>query len=366
MSTEIPVLPDIPHSAKMLAVIEQWDTNSGSHVDNTAKFLYITLFKSAMDTAVFYFFCCRFHASFFNMCSLFILLSDSVMVVVMSALWLLGPQLSPVTMCGFMAYISTMCAALPVPIVCVGLLDYLVDSNSLSKRRVSCKSLIYTVLALLLWTFAGVYSFFTTNTEQMVLIYETGVEASTCEVQESFLVTYSLSGLFILVILIMVPFRSSIIKWNEEADMLSALREENDNQRSNFFIKTTSTETKSIEGAYPEEKTEPRPPMWFSLILGFSTFWMPYLTVTTFCQVFGFMIPAYISINLLWCECINSLVMGAVFWVKSKTFGPYCSQPDNVCLWQVYWHLSKGTWWKTLPAVVLNPTKGRTQSLLYV
>lgn len=74
-----------------------------------------------------------------------------------------------------------MSAALPVPIVCVALLDYLIDSNNLSKRRVSSKSLIYMVLASMVWTFAGLHSFFTTNTDHMVLNYETSTETKSIE-----------------------------------------------------------------------------------------------------------------------------------------------------------------------------------------
>ena len=147
---------------------------------------------------------------------------------------------------------------------------------------------------------------------------------------------------------------------------LYELREKQGNQRSDLFTSPSSTEEKGGEDIYLEETIQSKPPLWFSLTLAFTIFWIPYVAVSVACLVFGYGVPAYISVNLLWLECTNSLLMGVVFWVNSKSLGPYSHLPGNVCLWHVYWHLSKGTWRRQqqqLPIVVYNPSKEMRNTL---
>uniref|UniRef100_A0AAV2M0I2 Uncharacterized protein n=1 Tax=Knipowitschia caucasica TaxID=637954 RepID=A0AAV2M0I2_KNICA len=100
--------------------------------------------------------------------------------------------------------------------------------------------------------------------------------------------------------------------------------------------------------------------MIVSLLLSFGVFWLPYLTVTTVCFVFEFGVPAYISVNLLWVQCVNSMLAGVVFWLRSDTVGPYSSVPDHVCLWQAYWQLSTETQMqKQLTVAMFNPSKSK-------
>nr|XP_043895169.1 probable G-protein coupled receptor 160 [Solea senegalensis] len=360
----LPLFPDTSHAVKMLAIIEQWDERSGCQADKSEKYLLLIVVKLGMDAAVFYLCCRKISTSFFYMCSLSMVLADLVMAVCMSALWFLGAEKSSV--CYFLAHISATFAALPLPMMCFGLLDYCTEDTCLGIKRVICKFLRNVVLTVLVWMLAVLYSFASTNAELMLLVYKTGVKASVCEVQESMLVTYFVLGLFIIIIFTMLPFCSSIPRWVTEVDRLSELREEQENHRSDLFTSTPSTETKSIKDNYLEDTIKPRPPLWFSLTLGFSTFWMPYLTMSVVCLAFGFGVPAYINVNLLLLECTNSLLMGLVFWVKSKSFGPYSHVPENVCLWHVYWHLSKGTWQQHLPTAVFNPSKEKRLSLFYV
>ncbi|XP_040916542.1 probable G-protein coupled receptor 160 [Toxotes jaculatrix] len=366
------MLPELPaslatsHTIKMLAIIKEWKERSGIHTDNTEMYLLLMLFKLGLDAVVFYLCCRKLHTSFLSMCSRSIILADLVMVFCMSTVWLLGAERSLVSPCFLLAHTSATFAALPLPMTCLGLLDYCIEDTCIGNQSALCKFLRNLVLTLLLWIVAVIYSFGTMNAKLIELDYETGVKAVVCEVEGSMLVTYFTLGLFTIVLFAMLPFWSRILQWVKEADRISELREEQENQRSDFFTSTPSTETKRCQEKYLEETIYPRPPLWFSLTLGFTMFWMPYLAISVMCLVFGYGVPAYITVNLLWLECTNSLLVGVVFWVKSKSQGPYSHLPENVCLWNVYWHLSKGTWQQQRPTAVFNPSKAKRNTLLYV
>lgn len=331
-------------TVKMLAIIEQWEGKSGCHTDNNKQYLLLILFKLGLDVAVLYSCCRKLNASFLNMCSLSIVLADMVMAFFMVTVCFFGPERSLMPTCFLLAYASATYAALPLPMMLLGLLDYYLEDTCIGNQRAFCKFLRNVVLTLLVWIVAGIYSVSSVHSELMEVEYMTGTRALGCEVDESILITYFVLAIFAAVIIAMVPFWSKIPQWVQEVDRLSEAREKQGNQKSDLFSTSMPCdETKRGEENYLEGPLQPRPPLWLSLTLGFSTFWMPYLTVTVACTVFGLGVPAYISVNLLWLECTNSLMVGAIFWAKSKVLGPYSHLPENVCLWHLYWHLSRGT-----------------------
>lgn len=366
MLLECPASPETGDTIKMLAIIEQWENGSGCHTDNTVKYLYLMLLKLGLDTVVFYLCCRTLYTSFLNMCGLSIVLADLGMTFLMGTAVFLGAERSLVSPCFLLSNASVTYGALPLPMMVLGLLDYCFEDTCLGNQSALCKFLRNTVLTLLVWMLAVIYSFGSVKAELLELDYATGIKALVCNVEESTLITYLSVGLFTAVFCTTLPFWSSIPQWVKEADRMSEEREEQDNQRSDLFASTNCTKTKSGGENYPEKTTRPQLPLWISLILGFGTFWMPYLAVSVACLFFGFGVPAYITVNILWLECTNSLVMGMVFWAKSKTLGPYSHLPENVCLWKVYWHLSQGTEQQQLPVAVFNPSKGRRNRLLNV
>uniref|UniRef100_A0A8C9Y7N7 Uncharacterized protein n=1 Tax=Sander lucioperca TaxID=283035 RepID=A0A8C9Y7N7_SANLU len=284
---------------------KQWEVASGCRTDNTDKYLMLVLFKLGMDAVVLYLCYRKRNTSFLSMCSLSIILADLVMVFFIASVLFLGPERYLASLCFFLANASATYGALPLPIMCLGLLDYCLEDTSLGNQSALCKFLRNVVLTLLVWMLAVINPFGSVNSDLIEVDYKKGITFIVCEVEESTLLTYMIVGLFTVVICIMLPFC-------------------------------------------------------------FGTFWMPYLTVSVACLIFGFGVPAYIAVNVLWLECTNSLLMGLVFWTKSNGQGPYSQLPENVCMWHVYWHLSKGTGQQQLPIAVLNPSKGKRKTLLDV
>uniref|UniRef100_UPI003AB07FEF probable G-protein coupled receptor 160 n=1 Tax=Centroberyx gerrardi TaxID=166262 RepID=UPI003AB07FEF len=370
MSTGLPI-PQESHIVKMLGIIEHWDGKGSCHADNTGQYLTLVLFKAGLDATVLFLCWRRLHTSFLSMCGLSIAVADVVMAWSMTTVWFLGPQQSPVSVCFLLAHASATYVALPLPMVCLGLLDYISEDNNnncIGNQSSFCKSLRNMVFTLLVWVLAVVYSFGSVTTDLLEIEYSGGAKALVCEVQESTLVVYFVLGLFIAVISTLLPYWSRIPQWMKEASRLSDQREEpQENQKSDLLLNSIMyTETESGEDSFLVETVQQQPPLFLSLTLGFASIWMPYLIISVACQLLGFGVPAYIIVNLLWLECTNSLLVGAVFWVKSNRLGPYSRLPDDVCLWRIYWHLSRGTHQQKLPIAVFNPSEGKRNTLLYV
>ncbi|XP_068198828.1 probable G-protein coupled receptor 160 [Antennarius striatus] len=349
----------------MQAIISQWSEELGCQ-SNLDKYVFLMLSKFGLDAAVFYFCCRKLYTSFLNVCSLSIVVANLVMVSLLTAVWFLGPEKSPVTLCFLMVNASATYGALPLPMMSLGLMDYCLDDIYFCNQRTFYKYLRNTVFVLLCWILAVVYSLSTVKAELMELDNMSWRKALVCDVEESVLISYFTLVLFIAVLCATVPFWPNIPLWLKEADRIAVLREEQDPQKSDlFYISVNLTKTEVSDNSQ-EETVWPHPPLWLALTLGFSLFWMPYLTMSVAYMVLDFRVPAYISVNIMWLECTNSLLIGIMFWRKSNTSGPYSHLPENVCLWIVYWYLSKGMQHHQLPVAVFNPSKGKKNNLLWV
>lgn len=312
-----------------------------------------------------YFICSRKpFVSLMSLCSLSIVLADWAMVLTLKVVWFLGPDKTPVPLCLLLAFASTTYEALSLPMTFLGLLDYCLCDTGCRKHSTSWRKARDVLLTLLVWMTALIYSFCCVKAETVELVITTKTMALACKVQESTMVTCFILITFTVVLCAALPYFSSIPQWLEEADQLSKMREEKDNQTQSDFLVISSNHTERKFGE--EDRGKPnRPPLWLSLMLGFAVFWMAYLSTSAICLLLGFGVPAYITINVLWLECTNSLLMGVVFWANSDLQGPYCNLPENVCLWRVYWYLSRGTW-KQQPNAVFNPSKAKRETLFYV
>lgn len=312
-----------------------------------------------------YFLCSRKpFVSLLSMCSLSIILADWAMVLTLTVVWFLGPEKTPVSLCSLLAIASTTYEALPLPMTFLGLVDYCLCGTSSHKHSNSWRRPRDVFLTLLVWMAALIYSICFVKAETVELDVTTKTMALACKVNESTVVTCFILITFTVVLCAALPYISSIPQWLEEADQLCKTREETHNQSSDFLV----VSSKHTEAKFSEEdqKKPNRPPLWLSLMLGFAVFWLPYLSTSAICLLLGFGVPAYITINVLWLECTNSLLMGVVFWANSDLQGPYCNLPENVCLWRVYWYLSRGTWKQEQPNAVFNPSKAKRETLFFV
>lgn len=364
MPPELPETVATSSYIKMWAIMEQWEEGSAHRMDNTDKYLILLLFKCGMDAVVFYLCCWKLTSSFLRMCSVSIVLADVLVPIYMAAVWFLGDERFLGSRCFLLATTSTIFGALPLPIMLLGLLEHCLENTSLGRQSTCCKFVRNAFLTLLVWTLAVIYSFSSEKGKLMELDSVTGTKSRVCEVEASLLVPYFELLVFITVLFAMLPFLSRIPRWVKEAERICEMREEKEHQHSDLLVSAPCTETRSREDNHLEETA--LPPLWLSLTLAFTVTWAPYLVASAVCLLLGYDVPAYISVNLLWLECTNSLMMGVVFWVKSNWLGPYSRLPDKVCAWHVYWHLSKGTWQQQPPMAVFNPSGQKRSSIFYV
>ncbi|XP_034551273.1 probable G-protein coupled receptor 160 [Notolabrus celidotus] len=351
----------------MLAIIEQWDAQAGCYMDNTEKFLLLLISKLVLDVLVFYFCCQKRYTFFLNMCSLSILLLDFLVVFLIATVWLLGPDKSLFSPCFILANASATYGALPLPMMLLGSIDYCLGDASLYNQSSFSKLVRNTVLSLLVLILAVIGTFGPVKAQMIKLDDDIRTSVVVCKLDGSSVITYFVWGVFLAVICALLPFFSKIPCWMKEAYRISEAREEQEKRRSDLlFTQTNCMDTKHSEENYLEETDQQRPPLWLSLTLSFGFFWMPYLTVSVACLLIGFAVPAYLTVNIIWLECANSLLLGLVFWVKSKTLGPYSHLPDHVGSWHIFWHLSKGTQRQQNPMGVYDPSKEKKSTLLWV
>lgn len=356
-------------TVKMMAVLEQWEA-SGLHTNNNEKYFWLLLFKLGLDAAVFYACCPKQYTFFLNVSSLSIVVADFLLTFFMGAVWFLGIEGSFASACLLLGKASATYEVLPLPMVGLGLIDYCFHDNLLINNTALSKLLKNVILTMLVWMTALTYSFGFFHSEPIQLSYVTEVKVLVCKVEESTAITVIVLGLFTVTFFMMLPFCSRIPQWVKEADKIYEARELQEKTTSDLFFTSNWTHGSETNGKeeeqLPEKKFWMRPPLWSSLLLGFLIFWMPYLVVTISCLLCGFAVPAYISVNLLWLECTNSFLVGLIFWVKSNIRGPYIYLPENVCSWQIYWQLSKGTAQPEAAIAVLNPTQVNKKDLLDV
>lgn len=343
----------------MLAIIEEWEVESDCQTDNTEKYVMLMLFKLGLDAGAFYLCCQKLYDSIFSMCSLSIVLADLGLTFSLVAVWLLGADGSHATLCFLLANASAVYGTLPLPMIFLGLLDCYLHNTYPCGDSAYCKYLRNAVLVLLAWMLAVIYSISSVEVELTELDYMTWMKVVVCKVEESRLIAYFSLMLFIATTCAMLPFLSSIPQWLKQADRLYD-REAQENQKSDLFISTTELQ---LREEHLEESISPQPPLWFSLTLGFGMFWMPYLIISVTCLLLNFGAPSYIAFNVLWLECTNCLLMGLLFWTKSNKQGTYCSLPKNMCLWHMYWKLSKGKGQHQFPIAVLDPSKTKRNTL---
>lgn len=338
------------NTGMMLAIVEKQDAGHVCHIDNTLQFIMLMLLKTGMDAGVLYLCWGKLYANFLNMSNLSIFIADVIMLFSMAVVSSLKAEYSHFPLCFILAYFSAAYAALPLPTMCLLLLDYCLQDTCSGKQSPLGKCLRNLTMTLLLWTAAVIYSIQSVTPELMEMEYSTGSRAVVCEIYESRVVNYFTLGLFLALILTLLPCWQMIPQWICEANRISEARDKNqEKQQSELLL--TSTETKT----FLVDPTILQPPLWLSLTLGFAVFWMPYLSVSVACQLFGFGVPPYITVNLLWVQCCNSVIVGVMFWIQSKTLGPYNRLPEDVCSWHVYWHLSKGSYVQKF--AVFDPTK---------
>uniref|UniRef100_A0A8C1ZCK5 Si:dkeyp-100a1.6 n=1 Tax=Cyprinus carpio TaxID=7962 RepID=A0A8C1ZCK5_CYPCA len=318
----------------MMAIIWSPGVNENFPHDETLHYLLILCSKVALNTFVLSFWRHSIFKSLLGLCSVSMYVADVLLVSAVTGAWLFKEHLPTTTsMCFILAHGSAVYALLPLPILIAGALDYTsyphLDVSSSSRRRSAC----YCTVVVLLWAFACCYTYNYTDTQPME-IYKDNARLLVCRVHGSTVVFQFSMQISISVGLILLFYFKTTIGWIRKANKL---------KNTAFALEKDQLLPYNQVGEGGNSETQSSPPLFVSLTLGFALNWIPYLLMCLVCAFLGFLVPAYASVNLLWMACANSVLVGIAFWFRSARTGPLRKFPDDTCLWNIYWHLGKGT-----------------------
>ncbi|XP_067268607.1 probable G-protein coupled receptor 160 [Pseudorasbora parva] len=320
----------------MMAVIWSQGKNENFPYDETLQYLLILCTKVALNTLVVSFWRHSILKSLMGLCSVSIYVADVLLVCVVSSAWLLKEHLPTSTsMCFILAHGSAVYTLLPLLILIAGAFDYASYPNLDITRSSRSRVVSYLLLVVLMWASAFVFTYHYTDTQPIE--FDKGkLRMLVCRVHGSTVVFQFSMQISIVVGLILLLNFKKLIGWIRRANKLAELRNTAFDPDPDFSYSQFGECGKS-------EIQESSPPLFVSLTLGFALNWMPYLLMCLTCTLLGFLVPAYVSVNLLWMACANSVLVGIAYWFKSDRIGPYSKFPDDTCFWNIYWDLSKGT-----------------------
>ena len=309
-------------------------------MDNTQQYLFIMLFKVGLETLVLTLFRRNLYTFFMNVFSYSLVLVDVALFLAITMVWFLGPGQSPVSVCFVLAHGSDMYAAVPLPVLILGLLNYLFELGNRTCHGSLHSGLQNVFLTLVVWAMACLWSFHSTNIDMIEIEYKAGKYARVCKMQDSTLMSFFFVGISMAICFVLLPFYSKLPMWLREANRANSSATLKSDL---YFSKTLFNGQKSDEKhTLVVETGQEVPPLYVSLMLCFTVTWIPFIVISCLCTVMELVVPSYITVNMLWVECANSLLMGIVFWLKSDNLGPYMDLSDDFNQWKIYWNLSRG------------------------
>uniref|UniRef100_A0A3B3SPZ2 Uncharacterized protein n=1 Tax=Paramormyrops kingsleyae TaxID=1676925 RepID=A0A3B3SPZ2_9TELE len=289
-----------------------------SRQDNTLQFMLILFLKVFLNILVAVSCSRSLRSSLMGYIAHSVLLADGLLLSAVTIPWLLGEHVDTAQcMCFVLAHASTIYSVLPLPVLFLGTLDHashLLLGAPLTHTR---SGLAYFILVLLLWALACLYSSFVTNT----VVWHIN-RYQLCMIQDSIVVTYFSIGLCLLTLCVLLTFHQEATTW-----IRASLK----------YIDSCPTPEHTFSWTGQERVNGSA--FFLSHVFGFATNWGPFLCVTTVFWLLDFNAPSYISLNLLWLMCANSLVVGMIFASSGEASRLSVSTLDEICDWEMCWAL---------------------------
>lgn len=311
----------------MMAVLSSPGYSENSSHDETLQYLIILCSKVTLNTLVLFFWMSSIHRSLLGLFSVSMHVADVMLASSIFYVWLFRESTSSST-CFVLAHASTVYAFLPTLILMAAVLDYatypILEAGCRRQRR----TVVHCVAVALLWSSACTLSFRYTDAHPVEINERKGAKVLACRVRGSTVVSHFCTELSVMVAIVLLLHLRKLIGWIRRANKMSDCADLEKGQYVSY-------------GGFGERGDSPS--LFVGLTLGFATRWTPYLFICAACDVVGLVVPSYASVNLLWTACVNSALAGTALWCQSDRAGPFPNVPDDICPWNVYWHLSKGS-----------------------
>ncbi|KAL4622566.1 putative G-protein coupled receptor 160 isoform X1 [Arapaima gigas] len=322
-------------SVRMVSILGMWEGHGGPRQDNTLQSMFTLFLKVVLNmlTAIH---CSRnLQKSFMGLSAISLFLADCLLLVGMMIIWILTDHINTEDAeCFILAHASTIYSMLPLPILLLGILDHFTSHPMSAFKMLSC-----SMQVLAIWALTCLYSYFITNTGVSEHWYDRRYQL--CTVQESFIVMYFCSGLSLVIVCILLLYYQEAFSWvkntYEHSTSLPALFQ---SDLHFTYMKLRDTPEEDLASFKLEDKQARQATLLLSLILGFSANWAPFLFFTTAFWFLGFSAPSFVSVNILWLLCANSMVVGVAFRFRKEGSGLYTTDADGICDWKLYWKVS--------------------------
>ncbi|XP_037392073.1 probable G-protein coupled receptor 160 isoform X1 [Pygocentrus nattereri] len=331
-------------SGSMMAVLQEMQDNGNCPHDEALQYLFFLLSKMALNTLVLSFWLQSITKSFIGILSISMYLVDLLMICTISWIYSFRENLEAHKfLCFSLSHSSTVYSVLPLPVLLAGALDYAAHRHLVVSWDSPGRTAGRCIVVLLMWALACCYSYMYTSAELLTIQYKEEMQALVCPVQDSTVVSYFNLNLFIAAGAILLLYCRGVPRWARLANKLSSKRGWLLAPKSDLAFFNTPQKLKegTTEDPRMDQDRQDLPPLFVSLTLCFILNWTPYLLMSVTCDLLGFAVPAYATVNLLWTACANSLLAGVAFWYSSDDLRPFCKLPDDICTWSFYWHLSK-------------------------
>lgn len=303
-----------------------------SRQDNTLQFMLILFLKVFLNILVSGSCSRSLQSSLMGYIAHSVLLADGLLISAVTIPWLLGEHVDTAQcVCFVLAHASTIYSVLPLPVLFLGTVEHVSHLLLGAPLRHTRSGLVYFMLVLLLWALACFYSSSVTNT----VVWHIN-RYQLCMIQDSSVVTYFSIGLCLLTLCVLITFHQEAATWIRASLKYSRPTPERSDLTFKYKkLQDLHSEGMSLAYSWIGQDRVNGSAFFLSLVFGFATNWGPFLFVTTVFWCLDFNAPSYISLNLLWLMCANSLVVGVIFASSGEASGLSVSALDEICDWEM-------------------------------
>ncbi|XP_064421366.1 probable G-protein coupled receptor 160 [Latimeria chalumnae] len=324
---------------------------SPSIADNIHWYLYLFLAKVVANCAILLLVQKTLLKSLVGFFCLSLFLADLCLFLTVVNIWSrAGSPKQPPALCSVLELSSRVYSTVPLPVCALGAIDYYLNLCRCRLPLSCCAVLLYVAQVLLVWAGALVFSI------QMPLVgvkehrLDTNVLLLLCPVQNSMLVNFYGFALVALLPLIVLFFWKDLVSFIKL--QTSRLQETTDATETLLLQGRTSSRTaREIHPAGHTlsemgERAVYRRAQWKSFLLFritacFVLGWFSMFGVYLLACFYQVEVPSYIGFNLLWLLCLNSFLIGGMYWLKEEVLQPVVDLPDSVCCWGWFLQLSE-------------------------
>ncbi|XP_036390158.1 uncharacterized protein si:dkeyp-100a1.6 [Megalops cyprinoides] len=317
----------------MLAVLETWEEEGRRWQDHTLLYLSLIGFKVGLNALTLVLCSQSLRRSFMGLSGASLCLVDVLLLCGTAYIWLFRQHLNAASsLCLLLSHSSTVYSLLPLPFLLLGALDYCATLSPVSRPTSLHRTRSCCLVLLSIWALACVYSYHCTDSE--VIIATDGEPMLLCTVQDSAVVLYFCAGTSLAIAAVLLYYSQRAPECFRTALRLS--RQWDASPPVPHCDLPLSYRKAPQPAAAEQAEGLPDPPLLLRFTLGFSLYWIPFLGVNMACRLLNLATPSYVTVNLLWVLCANSVLIGTVLWFQSRQPGPCGNPPDDTCRWSVY------------------------------